>query len=153
MIALELPPKPHATAMQAGLTFIAGFLEACGLIALSGLFIGHIIANIAVLGMAIATHAPGAWTKFISLPVFVAVVALTRMGVHSLGLRGYDAARPIMALVATTLGGFVVGAAAGGFGFLFAGFSSGFAPAAVLLMLIFIREKPGSSSVGQPTGQ
>jgi hypothetical protein len=35
MIALELPPLRYATAMQTGLAFIAGFLEACGLIALT----------------------------------------------------------------------------------------------------------------------
>jgi hypothetical protein len=33
MIALELPPLRYATAMQTGLAFIAGLLEACGLIA------------------------------------------------------------------------------------------------------------------------
>jgi uncharacterized membrane protein YoaK (UPF0700 family) len=65
--------------MQAGLAFIAGFLEACGLIALFGLFIGHITANVAVLGMAIATDVPGSGTKLLALAVFMAVVALTRV--------------------------------------------------------------------------
>jgi len=49
MIAIELPPSRHAAAMQVGLAFIAGFLEACGLIALFGLFMGHVTANIAIL--------------------------------------------------------------------------------------------------------
>jgi uncharacterized membrane protein YoaK (UPF0700 family) len=215
--------------MQAGLAFIAGFLEACGLIALSGLFIGHVTANIAVLGTAIVTDGHGVGTKLLALPVFMAVVALTRLSIHPLRSRGYDAARLIMALelmlllafviagllfgpftaslswstvltatlgvatlavqnsgmrlvwrshpsttvmtlnltqlvldgmvilrepndaivaaarerlalVAPTLGGFLVGSAAGGLGYLIAGFYGGFAPAAVLLMLIFIRE-------------
>ena len=56
MIAIELPPSRHATATQAGLAFIADFLEACGLIALSGLFMGHVTANIAVLGLGLATE-------------------------------------------------------------------------------------------------
>jgi uncharacterized membrane protein YoaK (UPF0700 family) len=231
-VALGLLPSWYATVMQAGLAFIAGFLEACGLIALYGLFIGHVTANIAVLGMAIATGAPGSWTKLLTLPVFMGVVALTRAGVHPLRLHGYDEARLIMALelalllafvtaglhygpftdpqgwstmltaalgvatlavqnsgmrlvwqkrpsttvmtlnltqltldsvvilrepeeatvaearerlalVAPTLAGFLVGAAAGGVGYLVAGFYSGFAPAAVLLLLIFIREEPG----------
>jgi uncharacterized membrane protein YoaK (UPF0700 family) len=230
MIALELPPLWYAAAMQAGLAFIAGFLEIVGLIALFGLFIGHITANIALLGMAIATDVPGTGTKLLALPIFIAVVALTRVGVHLLRLRGYDAARLIMALelalllgfvaaglhygpftdslgwstiltaalgvatlavqnsgmrliwkthpsttvmtlnltqlvldsvvlrepaeetaaaaekrlalVAPTLGGFLVGAATGGLGYLIAGFYAGFAPAAVLLMLIFVREEP-----------
>ncbi len=231
MIALELPPSRHATAMQAGLAFIAGFLEACGLIALFGLFIGHVTANIAVLGMGIATDVPGSGAKLLALPVFMAVVALTCAGVRPLRLHGYDAARLIMALelvlllafvaaglhygpfteslgwstmltaalgvatlavqnsgmrliwrtgpsttvmtlnltqlvldgivilrepndatataarerlalVAPTLGGFLIGAAAGGLGYLIAGFYGGFVPAAVLLMLIFVREEP-----------
>jgi uncharacterized membrane protein YoaK (UPF0700 family) len=231
MIALELPPLRYAMATQAGLAFIAGFLEACGLIALSGLFIGHVTANIAVLGMAIATDVPGSGTKLLALPVFMAVVVLTRVGIHPLRLRGYDATRLIMglelalllafvaaglhygpftesqgwptmlaaalgvatlavqncgmrliwrthpsttvmtlnltqlvldgivilrepkeataatarerlALVAPTLGGFLIGAAAGGFGYLIAGFYGGFAPAAVLLALICVREEP-----------
>jgi uncharacterized membrane protein YoaK (UPF0700 family) len=230
---LRLPPLGYAAAMQAGLAFIAGFLEACGLIALSGLFIGHVTANIAVLGMAIATDVPGSTTKLLALPVFMAVVALTRVGAHPLRLHGYDAARLIMmlelmlllafvaaglhygpftrprswstiltaalgvatlavqnsgmrliwrthpsttvmtlnltqlvldgiailrepkeanaaaaawerlVLVAPTLGEFLVGAASGGLGYLIAGFYDGFAPGAVLLMLIFLPEGPG----------
>ena len=107
MIGLELPPLQYATAMQAGLAFIAGFLEACGLIALFGLFIGHVTANIAVLGMAIATAVPGSGTKLLVLPIFMAVVALTRLGVHPLRLHGYDAARLIMALELVLLLAFV----------------------------------------------
>jgi hypothetical protein len=53
------------------------------------------------------------------------------------------AAREWLALVAPTLGGFLVGAAAGSSGYFIAGFYGGFAPAAVLLMLIFLREQPG----------
>ena len=232
MIAIELPPSRHAAAMQVGLAFIAGFLEACGLIALFGLFMGHVTANIAILGMGIATDVPGSGTKLLALPVFMAVVALTRVGVFPLRLRGHDAARLIMAvelvlllafvatglrygpftkplgwptmltaalgvatlavqnsgmrlvwrtapsttvmtlsltqlvldgvavlgepgdaaaaaargrlaLVAPTLGGFLVGAAAGGLGYLVAGFYGGFVPAAVLLALILVREGPG----------
>jgi uncharacterized membrane protein YoaK (UPF0700 family) len=242
MIGLELTPSRHAAGMQAGLAFIAGFLEACGLIALFGLFIGHITANIAVLGMAIATGGTGWGPKLLALPVFMAVVALTRIGVHPLRLRGYDvahlimvlelvlllafvaaglhygpfthplgwstmvtaalgvatlavqnsgmrliwrtrpsttvmalnltqlvldgivtlrepedataaAARERLALVAPTLGGYLVGAGAGGLGYLIAGFYSGFVPAAVLLILIFVREKPSRSAVGPATGE
>jgi hypothetical protein len=68
-MAPQFPPLRRAMATQAGLSFIAGFLEACGLIALFG-------------------------------------------------------------------------AAAGGLGYLAAGFWSRFAPAAVLMVLIFIREEP-----------
>jgi uncharacterized membrane protein YoaK (UPF0700 family) len=232
MVALELPPSWYAIATQAGLAFIAGFLEACGLIALFGVFVGHVTANVAVLGMAIATGAPGSWIKLLALPVFIAVVALTRVGVHPLRLHGYDETRLIMALelalllafvtaglrygpftepegwstmltaalgvatlavqnsgmrlvwqkrpsttvmtmnltqlvidaivilrepkdattaatwerlglVAPTLGGFLIGAAAGGVGYLVAGFYAGFVPAAVLLLLILIREATG----------
>jgi len=107
MIALELPPLWYAAAMQAGLALVAGFLEIVGLIALFGLFIGHITANIALLGMAIATDVPGTGTKLLALPIFIAVVALTRVGVHPLQLRGYDAARLIMALELALLLGFV----------------------------------------------
>jgi uncharacterized membrane protein YoaK (UPF0700 family) len=51
-------------------------------------------------------------------------------------------ARERLTLVAPTLGGFLVGAAAGSLGYLIAGFYAGFAPAAVLLMLVFVREQP-----------
>jgi len=230
-MAPQLLPLWRAVAMQAGLAFTAGFLEACGLIALFGLFIGHVTANIAVVGMAIATPVPGVWTKLLAVPFFVAVVALTRLGLPPLRLRGYDVARLILALelvlllafvaaglrfgpfteplawsttltaalgvatlavqnsgarlvwksrpsttvmtlnlthlgldavvilreaedpatdearkrlglVAPTLGGFLVGAAAGGVGYWAAGFWSGFAPAAVLMTLIFVPKEP-----------
>jgi hypothetical protein len=52
------------------------------------------------------------------------------------------AARERLALVAPTLGGYLVGAGAGGLGYLIAGFYCGFVPAAVPLMLIFVREQP-----------
>jgi len=228
------PQFPHlwrAMATQAGLAFIAGFLEACGLIALFGLFIGHVTANIALVGIAIATPVPGVATKLLAVPFFMAVVALTRLSLHPLRLRGYDVARLVMALelmlllafvaaglrygpftdplawsttltaalgvatlavqnsgmrliwktrpattvmtlnltqlvldgvsllrepedataeearkrlalVAPAMGGFLVGATAGGLGYWVAGFWSGFAPAAVLMMLIFIGEEP-----------
>src|ERR671931_1048324 len=107
MIAFSLPSLRYATAMQAELAFIAGFLEACGLIALFGVFIGHVTANIALLGMAIATDVPGLGIKLLALPVFMAVVALTRVGVHPLRLHGYDAARLIMAIELVLLLAFV----------------------------------------------
>lgn len=234
MSALELSPFRYAVMLQVGLAFIAGFLEACGLIALFGVFIGHITANIVVLGAAIATGLPGSAIKLLALVVFVAVVAATHLSIHLLRLRGVDAARFIMAvelglllafvtagawfvpftdpagwstmltaalgvatlavqnsgmrlmwkahpsttvmtlnltqlaldgvvilreprdasaaardrlaLVAPTLGGFLVGAAGGCLGYLVAGFYSGFAPAAVLLALIVVREQPSSAS-------
>lgn len=181
--------------------------------------------------MAIATRTPGSLPKLLVLPFFMAVVALTRVGLHGLHVRGYDGARSIMApelalllaflaaglrygpftepaawsalltaalgvatlavqntgtrliwrtlpsttvmtlnvtqlaldgvairrepknaatqearermaLMAPTLGGFVAGAAAGGVGYLIAGFYSGLAPVALLLTLIFLQEKP-----------
>ena len=52
------------------------------------MFIGHVAANIALLGMAIATGVPGSGTKLLALPVFMAVVALTRVGTHPLRLQG-----------------------------------------------------------------
>ena len=181
--------------------------------------------------MAIATGVPGAGIKLLALPIFIAVVALTRMGIHPLRVQGHDAARLIMALelalllgfvaaglyfgpftkplggttvltaalgvatlavqnsgmrliwrtspsttvmtlnltqlvldgvvilrepkeasagsarerlalVGPTLGGFLVGAAAGGLGYLIAGLYGGFLLAAVLLTLIFLQQKP-----------
>jgi uncharacterized membrane protein YoaK (UPF0700 family) len=98
LTAPKLRPPGYAAATQTGLAFIAGFLEAFGLIALSGLFIGHVTANIAVLGVAMATGAPGSTTKLLALPVFMAVVALTRLSIHPLRAQGHDAARLIMML-------------------------------------------------------
>jgi uncharacterized membrane protein YoaK (UPF0700 family) len=82
-MGLELPPLRRAMAIQVGLAFIAGFLEACGLIALFGLFIGHVTANIAILGMAIATHAPGSAPKLLerfSIKSTRLVIATRRLG-------------------------------------------------------------------------
>ena len=89
--------------------------------------------------MSIATGVPGLGTKLLALPIFMAVVALTRVCVHPLRLHGYDAARLIMALELVLLLAFV----AGGLGYLVAGFYGGLVPAAVLLMLIIVREKSG----------
>ncbi len=50
-------------------------------------------------------------------------------------------ARERLTLIGPTLGGFLAGAATGGLGYLMAGFSCGFAPAAVLAVLIVLREQ------------
>jgi uncharacterized membrane protein YoaK (UPF0700 family) len=61
------------------LAFTAGFVDTAGFIALFGLFTAHVTGNFVLIGASIATFHAGILGKLLALPVFVLVVAATRL--------------------------------------------------------------------------
>lgn len=65
------------TATAIGLSFVAGFVDTLGFIALFGLFTAHVTGNFVLIGAALSTAAgqAGLIAKLLALPTFVLVAA------------------------------------------------------------------------------
>ncbi|MBK8160432.1 MAG: DUF1275 domain-containing protein [Rhodospirillaceae bacterium] len=74
------------------LAFTAGFVDTAGFIALFGLFTAHVTGNFVLIGASIAAFHVGILGKLLALPVFVLVVALTRLYVLQAERRKTNAA-------------------------------------------------------------
>jgi uncharacterized membrane protein YoaK (UPF0700 family) len=61
------------------LSFVAGFVDVVGFIALFGLFTAHVTGNFIMIGVALAGNSAGLATKLLALPAFAAAVATTRV--------------------------------------------------------------------------
>lgn len=115
--------EAHATARRlaggpvttgALLAFTAGFVDTCGFIALFGLFTAHVTGNFVLIGAAVAGDQAGLLGKLLALPVFVLVVAATRLFVLGRERHGRSTAAPLllgqMLLLALFLGAGVAAA-------------------------------------------
>ena len=78
------------------LAFTAGFVDTCGFIALFGLFTAHVTGNFVLIGAAVVGEQAGLLGKLLALPVFVLVVAATRLVVLGLEGRNRSAAGPLL---------------------------------------------------------
>lgn len=61
------------------LAFTAGYADARGYLALKGLFTAHVTGNFVTLGSSLVFGTSGALTKTLALPMFCAVVLLSRL--------------------------------------------------------------------------
>jgi len=61
------------------LSFTAGYADASGFLALKGLFTAHVTGNFVTLSAALVFGTSGAVTKTLALPMFCAVVLLSRL--------------------------------------------------------------------------
>lgn len=66
----------------AALSFIAGFVDTVGFIALFGLFTAHVTGNFVMLGAGIAGESAGALAKLLALPAFILTVAAVTLVVR-----------------------------------------------------------------------
>ena len=65
------------------LSFVAGYVDTVGFIALFGLFTAHVTGNFVLLGAALIRPHEGLVAKLLALPVFIAAVAATTAFVRS----------------------------------------------------------------------
>ncbi|MDX2264717.1 MAG: YoaK family protein [Hyphomicrobiales bacterium] len=66
----------------AGWSFVAGFVDTVGFIALFGLFTAHVTGNFVLIGASIAGESAGALGKLLALPVFVITVGAVTLAVR-----------------------------------------------------------------------
>jgi uncharacterized membrane protein YoaK (UPF0700 family) len=89
------------------LSFNGGYVDTAGFLALQGLFTAHVTGNFVTLAAALAFGTSGVITKLLALPVFCAVVILTRVVSHGFPARNW-AVLPTMLTVQVLL--LVIGA-------------------------------------------
>ena len=85
------------------LGFVAGFVDAAGFVALSGLFTSHVTGNFVLIGADLVTSASGVLAKLLALPAFVLGVAATRLIALALERRGIAPLRPLLLIEAGAL--------------------------------------------------
>jgi uncharacterized membrane protein YoaK (UPF0700 family) len=98
----------YRRALPAGLSFVAGYVDTAGFVALFGLFTAHVTGNFVLIGSALVHPGPGIVAKLLALPVFAVVVGLARL--LSVRLRGQQRAvvRMLLGLQAFFLFAFLV---------------------------------------------
>lgn len=88
---VPLSPARRGIVLTTGLSFIAGIVDVVGFIALFGLFTSHFTGNFVVIGQEMIHHSWKLVIQVIAIPVFILVVAGTRLVVISCDRRGYSA--------------------------------------------------------------
>jgi uncharacterized membrane protein YoaK (UPF0700 family) len=68
-----------STTRGAMLSFLAGYADTVGFVALGGLFTAHVTGNFVLLGYALVGPVQGIVPKLLAFPVFVLAIAITRL--------------------------------------------------------------------------
>ncbi len=76
----------------------AGFVDTAGFLALQGLFTAHVTGNFVTLGAALVNGTSGVFAKLLALPVFCAVVLVTRIFSFLLPSLGLPILRTMLAI-------------------------------------------------------
>jgi uncharacterized membrane protein YoaK (UPF0700 family) len=90
------------------LSFNAGYVDTAGYLALQGLFTAHVTGNFVTIGAALAFGSSGVVTKLSALPMFCAVIVLTRLASYGLPARDHGVLPTVLMLKLILL---VIGAA------------------------------------------
>jgi uncharacterized membrane protein YoaK (UPF0700 family) len=96
------------------LSLIAGATDSIGFLGLNGLFTAHITGNIVILAARIIAGNPAIISYILSVPVFMAVLFLTRLLASGLERAGISTLRPLLLLQLIFLAGFLVFCVAAG---------------------------------------
>ena len=91
-MADEVPLRParRGIVLTTSLSFIAGIVDVVGFIALFGLFTSHFTGNFVVIGQELIHHSLKLIVQVIAIPVFILVVAGTRLLVMYCEHRSYS---------------------------------------------------------------
>ncbi len=124
-MATSIPPRPRSLApsvdsslglklLPTVLSVIAGSADVSSFLGLGGLFVAHITGNLVILAAHLVTGTRVEVALLLSVPVFILVLALTRLLAAGLEAIGVASLRPLLLLQLLLLAGFLaVGVAAG----------------------------------------
>jgi uncharacterized membrane protein YoaK (UPF0700 family) len=80
------------------LSVIAGSVDVISFLRLGGLFAAHITGNLVILASHLVTGRAAPLTQILSVPIFIMVLALTRLAAAGLEESHHDSLRPLLAL-------------------------------------------------------
>jgi uncharacterized membrane protein YoaK (UPF0700 family) len=80
------------------LSVTAGSVDVISFLSLGGLFVAHITGNLVVLAAHVVTGEAASLAPVLSVPVFIVVLGLIRLGVAGLDAVGHGSPRPLLAL-------------------------------------------------------
>jgi uncharacterized membrane protein YoaK (UPF0700 family) len=106
--ALPADASAATLLITGGLAFVAGFVDLVGFVALFGLYTAHITGNFVVIGAELVTTTQDVCGRMYAVPVFVLVVAATRIAVFRLERRNRPALPPVILAQAAVLSVFMV---------------------------------------------
>jgi uncharacterized membrane protein YoaK (UPF0700 family) len=89
------------------LSITAGTVDVIGFLGLGGLFTAHITGNLVILAAHVATRRATPLAPILSVPVFVAVLGLTRLAAIGLQASRHGSLRPLLTLQFLLLAGFL----------------------------------------------
>jgi uncharacterized membrane protein YoaK (UPF0700 family) len=96
------------------LSVIAGSVDAIGFLGLGGLFTAHVTGNLVILAAHLVSGSSAPVAAMLSVPVFAAVLGLTRLLAGALESIGFASLRPLLLLQFLLLAGFFVLCASAG---------------------------------------
>ncbi len=73
-----MQPNNRMTQQSIVLSFLAGYVDTVGFIALFGLFTAHVTGNFVLIGSELANHSHGILIKLLAFPAFILAVAPAR---------------------------------------------------------------------------
>jgi uncharacterized membrane protein YoaK (UPF0700 family) len=98
------------------LSVIAGSVDVISFLRLGGLFAAHITGNLVILASHLVTGRAAPLTQILSVPIFIMVLALTRLAAAGLEESHHDSLRPLLALHFILLTSVVAICVSAGFG-------------------------------------
>ncbi len=113
-MAVRSEPAPpsvnagHDARIAIGLSFVAGFVDTVGFVALFGLFTAHVTGNFVLIGAELAQASGSVLLKLLVFPAFILAVALTRVIVLWLEARHRPPIPALLWLQAALLCGFML---------------------------------------------
>jgi uncharacterized membrane protein YoaK (UPF0700 family) len=90
--------SPGLKLLPFALSLVAGSLDITGFLALGGLFTAHITGNLVILAARLVAHQPTTLSHAIAVPMFVAMLALTKLLVVGLDRIGVPSLVPLLVL-------------------------------------------------------
>eukprot|EP01042_Synura_sphagnicola_P010850 gene10850-13895_t len=101
----SLRESVRTTVQSAAMSFLAGYVDTLGFVALFGLFTAHVTGNFVLIGSELAHPSHGVLIKFVAFPAFILSVAFTRMAVVWLERAGQAPLPWLLALQLLSPGG------------------------------------------------
>jgi len=115
--AIRIPSvdaSPYTRLLPFVLAFVAGSVDVIGFLGLDGLFVAHITGNLVILAAHVVAGAGAPVPLMISVPVFIAALALTRVLAAALEHKGVAPLAPLLLLQLALLCAFASIAVAAG---------------------------------------